>query len=71
MLAVAEALARVLATARPVTERIEVPLMNALGLVLAADVVSTVDVPPADNSAMDGYALPRGWNPARKNPYRR
>lgn len=57
MLTVAEALAQVLATARPVTERIEVPLMNALGHVLAADVVSSVDVPPLDNSAMDGYAL--------------
>jgi len=57
MLAVVEALARVLANAHPVTERIEVPLMNAPGLVLAADAVSTVDVPPLDNSAMDGYAL--------------
>ena len=30
---------------------------EALGRVLAADVVSTLDVPPADNTAMDGYAL--------------
>ena len=29
----------------------------ALGRVLARDIVSTVDVPAADNSAMDGYAL--------------
>ena len=27
-----------------------------LGRVLAEDIVSTVNVPPADNSAMDGYA---------------
>lgn len=60
LLPVDEALARVLAAARPVTERIEVPLMNGLGLVLAADAVSTVDVPPLDNSAMDGYALRAG-----------
>ncbi len=57
MLPVAEALARVLAAANPVAESIEVPLVDALGHVLAVDVVSPRDVPPADNSAMDGYAL--------------
>ena len=30
---------------------------DALGRVLARDVVSAIDVPPADNSSMDGYAL--------------
>jgi molybdopterin molybdotransferase len=30
---------------------------DALGRVLAQDLTSTVDVPPLDNSAMDGYAL--------------
>ncbi len=34
-----------------------VPAASALGRVLAADVTSTLDVPPNDNSAMDGYAL--------------
>ena len=33
------------------------PLMQALGRVLAGDVVSPIDVPPHDNSAMDGYAF--------------
>ena len=33
------------------------PLFEALGRVLAEDVVSPVDVPPHDNSAMDGYAF--------------
>lgn len=32
-------------------------LANALGRVLSAPIVSQVDVPPFDNSAMDGYAL--------------
>ena len=36
-----------------------VGLKDCLGRVLAADVVSSIDVPPADNSAMDGYALRR------------
>lgn len=30
---------------------------DALGRVLAQDVVSTLDVPPADNTSMDGYAM--------------
>ena len=34
-----------------------IPAAMALGRVLAADVVSPLDVPPHDNSAMDGYAL--------------
>jgi molybdopterin molybdotransferase len=34
-----------------------VPLREALGRILAAPVVSPVDLPPFDNSAMDGYAL--------------
>ncbi|OYY50834.1 MAG: molybdopterin molybdenumtransferase MoeA, partial [Polaromonas sp. 35-63-240] len=41
----------------PVTETVELPLFSALGRVLACDVVSPFDVPPHDNSAMDGYAL--------------
>lgn len=34
-----------------------VPLKDAAGRVLAGDVVSTVTVPPHDNSAVDGYAV--------------
>ena len=33
------------------------PLMEALGLAAAEDVVSTIDLPSFDNSAMDGYAV--------------
>lgn len=39
---------------RPV---IQVPAQQASGKVLAEDIVSTISVPPADNSAMDGYAI--------------
>ncbi|WP_447005376.1 molybdopterin molybdotransferase MoeA [Saccharothrix isguenensis] len=38
----------------PVVER---PVGDCLGLVLAADVVASVPLPPFDNSAMDGYAV--------------
>jgi molybdopterin molybdotransferase len=35
----------------------DVPILEALGQVLAEDVRSDINVPPLDNSAMDGYAL--------------
>ncbi|WCN12571.1 molybdopterin molybdenumtransferase MoeA [Marinomonas mediterranea] len=38
-------------------EKESVPLASALGKVLAEDIVSPINVPPAANSAMDGYAL--------------
>ncbi len=41
----------------PVAGEETVPLLGALGRVLAADVISPVSVPPHDNSAMDGYAF--------------
>ena len=41
----------------PVTSTEEVGIFDALGRVLARDVVSPVSVPPHDNSAMDGYAF--------------
>ncbi|MGJ7524403.1 molybdopterin molybdotransferase MoeA [Variovorax sp. GB1P17] len=40
-----------------VTQRESVPLFEALGRVLAEDIVSPISVPPHDNSAMDGYAF--------------
>ncbi|WP_454691881.1 molybdopterin molybdotransferase MoeA [Achromobacter aloeverae] len=39
------------------TRSTRVPLHQAPGLVLATDIAATLDLPPADNSAMDGYAL--------------
>jgi molybdopterin molybdotransferase len=46
-----------LAQARTVSETERLPLTQALGRVLAEPVRSRVDVPPWDNSAMDGYAV--------------
>jgi len=34
-----------------------VPIEESLGLVLAEDIVATHNIPPFDNSAMDGYAV--------------
>src|SRR5207244_13354392 len=52
---VAEALARVLADAEPLAAE-PTPLTEAHGRVLAADVAALRTQPPADVSAMDGYA---------------
>lgn len=56
-LAVDEARARLLSLIAPVDGIERVPLRAALGRTLARDVVSPIDVPGHDNSAMDGYAL--------------
>ncbi|MGM0560398.1 MAG: gephyrin-like molybdotransferase Glp [Pseudomonadota bacterium] len=40
-----------------VTETESLPLQQALGCILRQDLVSALDVPPGDNSAVDGYAL--------------
>ena len=59
MLTLEQALGRLLAAAQAcaIAEAEEVSTFDALHRVLAADVHSTLDVPPADNTSMDGYAL--------------
>ena len=56
MLSVEEAFARIVSQFA-VLETETVSLLDALGRVLAEDVVSAEDVPAFDNSAMDGYAV--------------
>ena len=51
-----DALARILAGV-PALPAVEVPLLDALGLVLVDDIAADRDVPPFRNSAMDGYAV--------------
>jgi|CXWL01.1.fsa_nt_gi molybdopterin molybdotransferase len=57
LLSVDEALAQLLAGARPVEGIEQVPTLEAAGRVLARPQTSTMDVPPMDNSAMDGFAV--------------
>ena len=59
LLSLDEVLTRVLAVARDrvIAEVEKLDTFDALGRVLARGVVSALDVPPADNSSMDGYAL--------------
>jgi molybdopterin molybdotransferase len=56
MISVEEALEKILSYVE-VLEPERKPILDCLGQVLAEDVYSTIDVPPLDNSAMDGYAL--------------
>ena len=57
MLSLEEALQRLLAPVAPFPEHDRLPTAEALGRVLAEDLVSPLDVPPLANSAMDGYAV--------------
>jgi molybdopterin molybdotransferase len=57
LLSVDEALAQLLAAAKPVPDIEQVATLEATNRVLAKPQRSTMDVPPMDNSAMDGYAI--------------
>jgi molybdopterin molybdotransferase len=57
MLSMDDALAELLAQAQPLSGHENVETLDAHGKVLARPVTSTIDVPPADNTSMDGYAM--------------
>jgi molybdopterin molybdotransferase len=57
LLTLDEALGRLLGAVQPLPQTETVSTFDALGRVLATDLRSLVDVPSADNSAMDGYAM--------------
>jgi molybdopterin molybdotransferase len=56
MISVEEALAFILKHFQPLDPEC-VPLLDSLERVLTEDIVSDIDVPPFNNSAMDGYAV--------------
>ncbi|MFA7503766.1 MAG: gephyrin-like molybdotransferase Glp [Burkholderiaceae bacterium] len=56
-LPVAAALRAIIDAVSPVGETETLALRAAPGRILAADLSSPIDVPPCDNSAMDGYAM--------------
>ena len=57
LLPVSEAIKRMAAQINPVTESVTMPLRQSLGRIVAAPVVSPIDVPAYTNSAMDGFAI--------------
>ena len=56
MLQYEEALARILAVI-PAPASEPIPAAEAVGRILAEEITSRIDLPPFDNSAMDGYAV--------------
>lgn len=57
LLPLEDALAQLLAGVQPLVQTESVPTTDADGRVLAQAIVSGLQVPPCDNSAMDGYAV--------------
>ncbi|MDO8671441.1 MAG: molybdopterin molybdotransferase MoeA [Dehalococcoidia bacterium] len=56
MISVEEAREKILGYVNPLPVETRL-ILEALGQVLGEDVYSTIDIPPLDNSAMDGYAV--------------
>ena len=56
MISVEQALEKVLSYVDVLREE-ERPILDCLGQVLAEDIYSSINIPPLDNTAMDGYAL--------------
>ena len=54
LMPIEDAISLLLKSANPITETEIVPLTEAKGRILAVNLSSTIDVPPHDNSAMDG-----------------
>lgn len=59
LMSLEDALARLISGAQacPIREVQQIPLHDALNRVLAAPIRALINVPPADNTSMDGYAL--------------
>jgi molybdopterin molybdotransferase len=57
MLTVEQALKQVLDHCHPITGIDHIELSRCLGRTLAADIIATLESPPFNNSAMDGYAI--------------
>ncbi len=57
LLPLKQAKEQMLASLTPVSELVEIALESSVNYILASDILSPINVPPFDNSAMDGYAM--------------
>jgi len=64
MISVQEARLQIKQKAVMITEAETVPLAKASGRILSEDIISSVNVPPAGNSAVDGYAF--AWSESKR-----
>jgi len=67
MISVADGQSRILTQVTTVTAPELIPVPKALGRILAEDLRAPFDVPPSDNSAVDGYAVASADIPAEGN----
>lgn len=67
MISVADGQSRILTQVTTVTPPELIPVPKALGRILAEDLRAPFDVPPSDNSAVDGYAVASADIPAEGN----
>ena len=57
LMPIEDAMEQMLSPIKPIQTTLQLPLADAIGYVLAEDILSPIYVPPFDNSAMDGYAV--------------
>ncbi|MCF6452665.1 molybdopterin molybdotransferase MoeA [Vibrio sp. MMG022] len=57
LMPIEDAMDKMLSRIKPIQTTLSLQLAEALGFVLAEDILSPIHVPPFDNSAMDGYAI--------------
>ena len=57
LLSVEDAIENILSTIKPIEQHEQISLFNSLDRVLAKELISDINVPIHDNSAMDGYAI--------------
>ncbi|MFB9218035.1 molybdopterin molybdotransferase MoeA [Vibrio sinaloensis] len=57
LMPIEDAMDKMLSPIKPIQTTLQLPLADAIGYVLAEDILSPIFVPPFDNSAMDGYAI--------------
>ncbi|KLN63577.1 molybdopterin molybdotransferase MoeA [Vibrio sp. VPAP30] len=57
LMPIEDAMDKMLSPIKPIQTTLQLPLAEAIGFVLAEDILSPIFVPPFDNSAMDGYAI--------------
>ena len=57
LMPIEDAMEQMLSPIKPIQTTLQLSLAEAIGYVLAEDILSPIFVPPFDNSAMDGYAI--------------
>ncbi|VUD40564.1 Molybdopterin molybdenumtransferase [Thalassocella blandensis] len=57
MISIEQAVDKLLSLTPSLDQHEQIPITSALGRILAENIISTIDVPPQNNSAMDGYVI--------------